>query len=70
MLEKKHIIELHKEALRKDVEETMTRMLHNPWVSLEDIIEWHKKVKKAKKDLDHNVNQHFGIKGRGKGKME
>ncbi len=49
VLEKKHIIELHKEALRKDVEETMTRMLHNPWVSLEDIIEWHKKVKKAKK---------------------
>ncbi len=28
------------------------------------------KSKEGKKDLDHNVNQHFGIKGRGKGKME
>ncbi len=56
--------------MRKDVEEMIKRMLHNPQVSLEDIVEWHKKVKNAKKEFDHNVNQCFGIKGRGKEKME
>ncbi len=61
---------MHKEALRKDVEKMTKRILHNPQVSLEDIVEWHKKVKKAKEELDPKVNQYFGVKGGGKGKRE
>ncbi len=57
--------------MRKDVEKMMKTMLHNPQVSLEDIVAWHKKVKKAKEELDWNfVVWCFGIKGGWEGTME